>query len=146
MFFSWLWVLYGGHSLFFLECVYLRLLYPSLIFDMFLWLSVCVCVCECVGGVWISVIFLVCVWLCVFGIFVNVWQCGFKFTGKFFLIAFVCIYIYIYIYMYVCVCVYIYMYIYIYIYMCVCVCVCLCFHLDAFIREAVWHKVYIMDI
>ena len=40
--------LYRGYSLFFLECVYLSLLYPSLIFDMFLWLCVCVYVCVCV--------------------------------------------------------------------------------------------------
>ena len=32
--------LYRGHLLFFLKCVYLSLLYPSLIFDMF-----CLCVC-----------------------------------------------------------------------------------------------------
>ena len=31
---------------FFLECVYFGLLYPSLIFDMFI--VVCVCVCVCV--------------------------------------------------------------------------------------------------
>ena len=37
--------LYSGHPLFFLEHVYLSLLYPSLIIDMFLTLSVCVCVC-----------------------------------------------------------------------------------------------------
>ena len=37
MFFSWLgWVLYRGYSPFFLECVYLSLLYPSLIFDTFI--------------------------------------------------------------------------------------------------------------
>ena len=32
----WLWVLYRGYPPFFLECVYLSLLYASLIFDMFL--------------------------------------------------------------------------------------------------------------
>ena len=37
--------LYRGHPLFFLDCVYLSLLYPSLIFDVFL---SCVCVCVCV--------------------------------------------------------------------------------------------------
>ena len=41
--------LYRGHPLFFFECVYFSLLYPSLIFDIFL--SLCVCVCECVGVV-----------------------------------------------------------------------------------------------
>ena len=35
-------VLYIGHPLFFLESVYLSLLYPTLIFDMFS--------CRCVGG------------------------------------------------------------------------------------------------
>ena len=34
--------LYRGHPLFFIDCVYLRLLYPSLIYDGFL--SLCVCV------------------------------------------------------------------------------------------------------
>ena len=42
-----LWVLYKGYSPFFLECVYFSLLYPSLIFDVF----VCVCVLE---WFWIS--------------------------------------------------------------------------------------------
>ena len=32
------------HLFFYLECVYLSLLYPSMIFDKFL--SFCVCVCE----------------------------------------------------------------------------------------------------
>ena len=41
--------LYRSHPLFFFECVYLSLLYPSLIFDMFL--SLCVCVCVCMPGV-----------------------------------------------------------------------------------------------
>ena len=59
--------LFRGHPIFFLECVYLSLLYPSLIFDMFLSLclrvcvevvldftnsyfsSVCVCVNLCLG-------------------------------------------------------------------------------------------------
>ena len=34
-----------GHPLFFLDCVYLSLLYPSLIFDMFLLLLLLLCVC-----------------------------------------------------------------------------------------------------
>ena len=41
-------------------------------------------------------------------------------------------------------CVYIYIYIYIYICVCVCVCVSVCFQLDVFIREHVWHKVWLM--
>ena len=53
--------LYRGHPLFFLECVYLSLLYPSLIFDMFL-LCVCVCVSE---WFWISLLFFLCVCVCV---------------------------------------------------------------------------------
>ena len=43
--------LYRGHSLFILECVYLSLIYPLLIFDMFLSLCVCVCVLD---WFWIS--------------------------------------------------------------------------------------------
>ena len=42
MIFSYLWVLYSGHLLFFLEYVYLSLLYLSFISDMFLSLYVCV--------------------------------------------------------------------------------------------------------
>ena len=37
--------LYRGHCSSFLECVYFGLLYPSLIFDMFIVMCVCVCVC-----------------------------------------------------------------------------------------------------
>ena len=37
--------LYRGFPLFFLERVYLSLLYPFLIFDMFVSLCMCVCVC-----------------------------------------------------------------------------------------------------
>ena len=50
-YFQLLMSLYRSHPLFFLECVYLSLLYPSFIFDMFLSLCVCVCVCVCVGVV-----------------------------------------------------------------------------------------------
>ena len=46
--FEWFSVGYRHLPLFFLECVHLSLLYPSLIFDMFL-SCVCVCVCVCVG-------------------------------------------------------------------------------------------------
>ena len=55
-----LWVLYRGHPLFFLKSVYLNLLYPSLMFDMFLSLSVYV---SALGWFWVSltVIFLPCV-------------------------------------------------------------------------------------
>ena len=37
----WWWVLYRGHPLFFLECIYLHLLYP-------LWYLICFCHCVCV--------------------------------------------------------------------------------------------------
>ena len=55
--------LYRGLPLFFLECVYLSLIYPSLIFDMFLSLCVCVCVrARALEWFWISltVIFPLC--------------------------------------------------------------------------------------
>ena len=64
MFFGWLWVLYRGHTLNFLECVYSSLLYPSLIFDLFLSLCVCVCVCGVVLG-FTNSYFLPRVWECV---------------------------------------------------------------------------------
>ena len=50
--------LYRGLPLFFLECIYLILLYSSLIFDMLLPLCVCVCV-------YVSVCVYVCVCVCV---------------------------------------------------------------------------------
>ena len=138
MIFSWFWrVLYRGYSSFFLERVYFSLLYPLLIFDMFIvvcvpklewfWVSLsiifllCACVCVCVR---VSVC--LCDFLCV-GL------CGFKFTGSSF--PFSCLYVYTCLYMSVCI------YIYIYICVCVCVCVCVCFQLDAFVWEHVWHKV-----
>ena len=116
----------------FLECVYLCLLYPSLIFDKFL--SLCVCVCVCVEvvldftnsyfssvSVWMYVMEIFCVCMCgslVWNLLVSI------FSNNFCL----CIYTHIY------VCLYIYIYIYIYI----------CFHLDAFVRDYVWHKVQLM--
>ena len=120
MFFSWLCALYRGDPLFFWECVHLSLLYLSLIFDVVV-VYVCVCVCA-LEWFWVSltVIFLLCACKCVFwGFFVNVWQCGFKFTRNFFLIAFVCVFVYtyhIYVCLCVCVCVCVYTHVYIYIY------------------------------
>ena len=110
--------LYRGLPLFFLECVYLSLLYPFLIFDMFLSLCVCVCVLE---WFWISlpVIFLsvrVCVCVCesvCFGDF-FVWVCvvSLKFTGNFFFPNSFCRCIYLHTSMYACAYIYIYIYIY----------------------------------
>ena len=81
---------------------------------------------------WVSltVIFRVCVCVCVGDFFVYMWQCGFKCTGNFFPNSFS-----------LCICIHISMYVCIYIYMCVCVCVSVCFQLDAFVREHIWHKV-----
>ena len=81
--------LYKGHPLFILECVYLSLLYPLLIFDMFC--CCCVCVCVCVGVVldftnrYFSSV-CVCVCVCVLEIFfcIHVWLCSLKFTGNYF--------------------------------------------------------------
>ena len=67
--FSWFrWVLYRSYH-FFLECTYFSLLYPSLIFDMFIIVYVSV---HASGWFWVSltVIFSVCVCVCVLGIFV----------------------------------------------------------------------------
>ena len=59
--FQFVMSLYRGHPLFLFECVYLSLLYPTLIFGMFLPLCVCVCwsdfgflVCACVV-VWFEI-------------------------------------------------------------------------------------------
>ena len=109
--------LYWGRCPSFLECVYFGLLYPSLIFDMFIY-CVCVCVCVCVL---VLVLFLVS--LIVFCVSVYLREfCGFKFTGSSFSF---------FLYVYTCLCVYIY------IYMCVCVCV----YLFSLIWEYVWHNV-----
>ena len=77
MIFSWLWVLYRGHPLFFLEGVYFSLFYPSLIFDMFLLLLLCVCVCT-LEWFWVSLtaIFPICVCECVSRRFFCVFMCG----------------------------------------------------------------------
>ena len=70
--------LYRGRCSSSLECVYFGLLYPSLIFDMFI--VVCVCVCVCVCWRWSGfglhkefVCVCVCVWVCILGSFV-VWN------------------------------------------------------------------------
>ena len=70
--------LYRGSCSSFLECVYFALLYPSLIFDMFIVVCVSVCVSVCVGvgvvlGFTNSFLFVcvcVCVGVCIFGNFV----------------------------------------------------------------------------
>ena len=129
-------VLCRSHTLFFLECVYLSLLYSSLIFDMFL--SLCVCVLE---WFWISlrVIFFLCVGECVSWGYFYVFMFGsavWNLLVTFWEFLSVCIYIYISMYTCVCVCVCVCVYIYIYIYV--------YFQLDAFVREHVWHKVKLM--
>ena len=82
--------LYRGHCSYFLECVYFGLLYPSLIFDMF------IVVCVFVGvGVGVILSFTNSFFVCV-----SVYHgefCGFKFTGSFFFLLF------LYMYTYVCV-------------------------------------------
>ena len=101
----------SGHPLFFFECVYLNLLYSSLIFDMF-FRCVCVCVCVCVGVILDftnSYFYHVCVSVCLGDFCVCVCMCGLKFTGNFFLTVSVCVYIYTYR------CMFVYIYIYIYI-------------------------------
>ena len=90
---------------------YLSLLYPSLIFDMFLSL----CMLEWFS-ILLTVIFPLCGSVCL-GDFFCVCMCGLKFSGNYFFNNFclcVC--------MYVCVLKYIYIYIYICMYVCVCVC------------------------
>ena len=98
---------YRSLPLFFLEWVYLSLLYPHLVFDVF---CLCVCVLE---WFWITltVIFPLCVWVCVLGIF-RVCMCVSvrKLLVTFFLIVFFGVYIYTYKCMFVCVYIYIYMF------------------------------------
>ena len=73
--------LYRGLPLFFFECVYLSLLYPSLILNMFLSsLASCVCMCVCVcvfEWFWIllPVVFPLSVCECVFWGFFRMWMC-----------------------------------------------------------------------
>ena len=71
--------LYRGHCSSFLESVYFGLLYPPLIFDMFI-VCVCVCVCVCVLALeWFRIS------LTAFFVCVSVYHgkfCGFKFTGS----------------------------------------------------------------
>ena len=89
---------YRGLCPSFLECVYFGLLYPSLIFDMFIVLCVCVCVCVCMLALewfWVSLTVFFCVWVSVYlGDFL-----GFKFTGSSFSFFCICIH------MSLCVCV-----------------------------------------
>ena len=103
--FLYKWPLVGQAGLYrdccssFLECVYFGLLYPSLIFDMFI--VMCVSVCVGIGVVWdFTYSFCVCVYLGEF--------CGFKFTRSSFSFIF-------------CIC------IHVRVYVCVCVCMCLAF-------------------
>ena len=81
--------LYRGHPLFFLECIYLSLLYSSLTFNVFF--IVCVCVCVCVGVVWDftnSYFYSVFMSVCLGDFFLGVCMCicGLKFTGNYFLL------------------------------------------------------------
>ena len=70
-------LIYIGSLFLFLECVYFGLLYPTLIFDIFIVVCACVCVCGGVGLIWgFTNGFLVCVSE-YHGEF-----CGFKFTGS----------------------------------------------------------------
>ena len=74
--FQYKWILsgwtcfYKGFCAFFLECIYFGLLYPSLMFDMFIVVSVCVCVLK---WFWVSLT----AFICIMGCFV-----AFKFTGS----------------------------------------------------------------
>ena len=94
-----------------LECVCFGLLYPSLIFDMFIVVCVCVrtrvCVCVGVGMVLGSIkrLFFLSVWACVLGGFVF-WAVVLNLLVvlSLFLYTYTCLCIYIYIYMYVWVC------------------------------------------
>ena len=111
MVFSWLWFFTKVTPLFFLECVYLCLLYPSFAFDIWFVVSFCVCVyvCVCVcararvGVVsdfthsnFSSVCVCVWVWMCVLRFFLCLVRniLVIIFTYNF------CVYIYIYIYIY----------------------------------------------
>ena len=89
-----------------------------------------VCVCVRVVLASLTVIFLLCVWVCVLGIFCE-WVCVVLNLllplSLFFL--YICIYIYTHVYVCLCVCIYI------------CVCVS---SSDAFIWEHVWHKVFLI--
>ena len=80
---------YRGCCPSFLECVYFGLLYPSLIFDMFI--VVCVCVCVCVGVVWGFTYGIFCV--CIMERFVV-----FKFTGSSFSLFCICIHMSVYVF------------------------------------------------
>ena len=134
MFFHWLWVLYRGLPLFFLECVYHTLLYTSLIFEMVLLLRVFVSVRWSGFGFHYQLSFF-CVCVCVCWWFLCMWgSVLLNLLITFLLTFFVCIGIHM--------SKYVYIYIYIYIYLCV----CLCFQIDAFVREHIWHKVYLMGI
>ena len=85
--------LYWDRCSYFLECVYFGLLYPSLIFDIFI--VVCVRARACVLALewfWIS---LTAFFLCVNGEF-----CGFKFTGSSFSFFCICIHMSVYVCVY----------------------------------------------
>ena len=62
MFFSWLWVLYWGHTLFFLVCFSPHDIFCRCVF-------VCVCVGVVLGFTNCYFFFALCVWVCVLGIF-----------------------------------------------------------------------------
>ena len=99
----------------------------------FIWYVYVVCVCVCVCalqwfGVLLTVIFLLCVWVCVLGIFLC--MCG-SVVLNLLVIFFSNSFLSVYMYTHICVCMCV----------CVCVCLCVCFLLNAFIREHVWCKV-----
>ena len=115
--FQYKWFLSGQTGLYkvlvssFLECVYFGLLYPTLIFDMFIVVCVCVCCRWSVLG-FHQQLFCVCVCKCVsWGVlwFLNLLVR----LSPFF----------------------------VYVYICLCMCVCVCFEFFSFICEHVWHKV-----
>ena len=119
MIFSWFGrVLHGGHSPFYLDCVYFGPLYPSFIFDMFI--VMCVCVCVRVRRVGVVLAFTniyfspLCMSVCL-GDFFCVWDCVVLNLR----VALFPFFVYVCVYMSVSVC--------------VCVCVCVCFQLDAFV-------------
>ena len=72
---------YGGHSSLFLGCVFLSLLYPSFVFDI--WYAFCRCTRACMYVCWSSFefhlhLFFLCIWVCVlrFCLCLYVCVCG----------------------------------------------------------------------